>query len=75
MPRAETTAPIADGTVARTNAADHASGLVTGTSSLLSRSFELGMIKHNVLSENDAVSVVAAKPLTVFDGAPIGPPA
>src|SRR6201999_3436380 len=28
----------------------------------------LGMIKHNVLSENDAVSVVAAKPLTVFDG-------
>jgi subtilisin family serine protease len=59
---------VADATIARTNGVNIGNGLIAGTSGLLSRSADLGLVEHNVLGDADEFSFLVSKPLSVFDG-------
>jgi Subtilase family len=62
------TSLVADGTVARTNRVDNEAGLFSGTTALISRGYEVGVVERNVLDQGDAVGLLMAKPLRVVDG-------
>jgi hypothetical protein len=64
----ETTGLLLDATVARTDGAPVATGLVTGVSTLLTRSYGVALVQHDSLTEGDALSFSLRKPLRVVSG-------
>ncbi len=59
---------VADASIARVSRFGGGSGIVTGSSPLLARSAELGLIERNVFDDLNSVSLTVAKPLRVIAG-------
>jgi hypothetical protein len=64
----ERTGLLLDATLARTEGASVAGGLVTGVSSLLARSYGVALVRRDTLTEGDNVSLGLRKPLRVISG-------
>jgi hypothetical protein len=64
----ERTGVLLDATLARTDGAAVAGGLVTGVSSLLTRSYGVALVQRDGLTEGDNFSLGLRKPLRVISG-------
>lgn len=62
------TSLLAEGALARSDAASMANGLITGVTPTLSRSYGMALVQKNAFTDNDSLTLSAKKPMKVVSG-------